>query len=265
MKIIVDNREKQLHKVLIALQKGYTEQPIPIDVQVLPLGDVILCDDDGSELIIYERKSLTDLAASISDGRYKEQSFRLHHVPTHNHNIVYLIEGVMDHYIPRNKRMSHRTLFSAMCSIHYYKGFSVFRSFDMMETAEYILQSAHKLLKGKGTKGFYNGGPTQPSDVQYSSVVKRVKKNNLTPENIGEVILSQIPGISTANSLAIMKAFGSLYQLMCCLNEDPNCLQDITYTTKNGQQRRVSQTCINSIVTYLLYQKESIIKINTNT
>ena len=41
------------------------------------LGDVIICDDDGSERMIIERKTLNDLAASIKDGRYEEQGYRL--------------------------------------------------------------------------------------------------------------------------------------------------------------------------------------------
>ena len=45
------------------------------------------------KLLIIERKSLNDLASSIKDGRYAEQSFRLSNIEHHNHNIVYLIEG----------------------------------------------------------------------------------------------------------------------------------------------------------------------------
>lgn len=152
-----------------------------------------------------------------------------------------------------------------MCTIHYYKGFSVFRTFDIMETGDYILHTGCKLIREKETKGFYNGGLTHPKESNYCSVVKRVKKNNLTPENIGEVILSQIPGISTANSLAIMNKFGSLYKLMFALKEDVNCLQHITYTTKTGKSRRISQKCIESVVNYLLYQKEQIINVDTTT
>ena len=44
----------------------------------LPLGDIILHDPtQGRDIVIFERKTLSDLAASIRDGRYKEQSFRL--------------------------------------------------------------------------------------------------------------------------------------------------------------------------------------------
>ena len=43
----------------------------------LPLGDIILHDPrqgQQKDIVIFERKTLADLAASIRDGRYKEQS-----------------------------------------------------------------------------------------------------------------------------------------------------------------------------------------------
>ena len=107
-------------------------------------------------------------------------------------------------------------------------------------------------------------GVNQPN-VNYSSVVKRVKKANLRPDNIGEVILSQIPGISTATSLAVMNKFGSLYQLMIELKKDSNCLNTLTYETKNKQRRHISRKSIESIINYLLYQKEEIISVDTQT
>ena len=101
MKLRLDVRERQLSKVLQALQK--TEK-ISYETYLvnLPLGDVIICDDDDNELLIIERKSLHDLASSIVDGRYKEQSLRLHHEELSNHNIMYVVEGKMDDFIQRN-------------------------------------------------------------------------------------------------------------------------------------------------------------------
>ena len=48
---------------------------LEIVIDTLPLGDVILCENNTEKLII-ERKSLGDLASSIKDGRYEEQSYR---------------------------------------------------------------------------------------------------------------------------------------------------------------------------------------------
>ena len=90
MKIKVDIREKKLIPLLKALNKDYNYD-IEIIVERLDLGDIIVTNDSNDELLIIERKSLNDLAASIRDGRYAEQSFRLTNESLHNHNIVYLI------------------------------------------------------------------------------------------------------------------------------------------------------------------------------
>ena len=78
-------------KNYIEIIPSYKE--LEIVVESLPLGDVIICGNNKEEKILIERKSLSDLAASIKDGRYEEQSYRLNGSPYHNHNIIYLIEG----------------------------------------------------------------------------------------------------------------------------------------------------------------------------
>ena len=76
MKIQVDVREKKLIPLIKALNNDYGYN-IEIESKQLDLGDLIVCDDDNNELLIIERKTLTDLASSIRDGRYSEQSYRL--------------------------------------------------------------------------------------------------------------------------------------------------------------------------------------------
>ena len=65
----------------------------------------------------------------------------------------------------------------------------------------------------------------------YTNVLanKRIKKNNVTPENIGEIMLSQIPGISTNVAIAIMKKFGTIQNLIETLKKDTSTstLKDI--------------------------------------
>ena len=46
------------------------------------------------------------------------------------------------------------------------------------------------------------------------------------------------------------------------LNNDPKCLDGMTYETKNKENRRISKTSIRNIVQYLLYQKSNIIKVD---
>ena len=42
------------------------------------------------------------------------------------------------------------------------------------------------------------------------------------------------------------------------------CLDNLTFKTNKGNDRRISKTSIRNIVQYLLYQKSNIIKIDTN-
>ena len=260
MKIVIDNREHTLIKLIKALNNDY-DYNLQIEVEKLDLGDVSIQDDNGEELLLIERKNLADLASSIRDGRYSEQSYRLNGMAIHNHNIVYLIEGSVSRYNGKYTKIKPETLYVTMFCIQYYKGFSVFRTFDITETAEYILRTVDKMRREKSKYGYYHTNFVSKPKT-YTNVVKKVKKDNVTPENIGSVILSQIPGISAKTSLVIMNKFGSLLNLLKALEEDRSCLDKLTYKTSSGQERRISNKSIKSIIEYLLYQKSAVIKID---
>ena len=261
MKLKIDLREKRLIKLIEAYKTQFGFTKIDIEIENLPLGDVIICDKNGNEKIIVERKSLNDLASSIKDGRYVEQSHRLTNNPIHNHNIIYLIEGNLSTWTNKYKVQAN-TLHSAIFSLNYYKGFSVIKTHDITETAEYILRMCDKLNREKKKVSYYESGEKIPK--KYCEVVKKVKKDNITPENIGEIILSQIPGVSAHTSQIIMNKYGSLYNLLCDLDTNQKCLDDLSYVTDSGITRRISKTSIRNIVQYLLYQKSNVIVIDTN-
>ena len=74
MLIKLDYRETDLKIACVqALLQGKYAETITLSDENLPIGDIIIYDDDGTEKVIIERKSLNDLAASIGDGRYDEQ------------------------------------------------------------------------------------------------------------------------------------------------------------------------------------------------
>ena len=207
----------------------------------LPLGDIILHDPGQGrqkDIVIFERKTLNDLAASIQDGRYKEQSFRLIETATatgfHPHNIVYIIEGDLAHYEAKrnkNNRITKTALQSAMVSLMYYKGFSVVRTMNLGETADFILHFADKVAKesAEGARPAYAHAHAQPehhteSDatthdtaaVAYSEVgTKKEKRDYITRENIGEIMLAQVPGVSAKMAAAILAKYsGSIYEFL---------------------------------------------------
>jgi hypothetical protein len=105
----------------------------------------------------------------------------------------------------------------------------------------------------------------EPKTVEkrYSEVVKKVKKENITLDNIGEIMLSQIPGVSSASAIYIMKKYCSIDNLIDCLRENSKCLDDIKTKTATGGERRISKTCVQNIISYLLQREENAIEVDT--
>lgn len=278
MKIRVDNREQELIKNIRELIVNIPLfKELEVQVENLPLGDVIISNNVEDKLII-ERKSINDLAASIKDGRYEEQSYRLNGLNHPNHNIIYLIEGDVNRINRfKDNKMEKLTLYSSIFSLNYYKGFSVIRSFSIDESAIFICNTANKLRKGEAEnkQPYYQNAQTilKPvsleeneknseeitcneeitgNDKDYVSVVKKIKKDNITPDNIGEIMLCQIPGISSITALAIMSKFKTFPNLISQIQENENCLKDISYTNSKNQVRKVNKTCLVNIVKFLL-------------
>jgi len=274
MIIKIDNRESELIrscKYILEICPSYKN--IQILVENLPVGDVILSKNNVDKIII-ERKNLQDLAASIKDGRYEEQSYRLNGLPIDNHNIFYLIEGDMNKFNVFKDRMEKMTLYSAMVSLNCYKGFSVLRSLNIDESALIICNMANKINKcdTEGKVMYYphqnskvneksehaenidnaeNANSEEDKQNNYCNVVKKVKKENITPENIGEIMLSQIPGVSSITAIAIMNRYKSISNLIAEFNENHDFLKDVSYTNAKGQIRKINKTAINNIIKYL--------------
>ena len=300
----VDYREKDLIALLQLMPSENNGESIKIKVDNLKIGDVAFVETDknenetGNELLLFERKSLNDLAASIKDGRYSEQSFRLDgYQPVPNHNIVYIIEGDISRY-RENKftRINKKTLLSSMFSILYYKGFSVARTMNVLETSELIWSWADKLereMTGGKKMPYYTPTPTPKSNelpneplalnstvvapVQielefrenevktndknaeesygYCNVlkVKKEKNANVTPENIGVIMLSTIPGISSKTAIAIMNEFKTISQLIKSFEQNPYCLNHVCIETGCGSKsRKITSICIENIRKYLM-------------
>ena len=318
--IKVDFREKDLIALLqLKMMNDAVNSNIKLKVDNLKIGDVSFIETDkneneiGDELLIFERKSLNDLASSIKDGRYAEQSFRLDgYSVVPNHNIVYLIEGDLSKYRENQfSRINKKTLLSSMFSILYYKGFSVVRTMNVVETCDLVWNWADKLEREmvrtnseSGSKkmpyyknditsstsssssnsdttvsenkenmqfhielnelqvqvpqdnnegGIDKGVAAQPYPYDYCGVlkVKKEKNANVTPENIGVIILSTIPGISSKTAIAIMNEFKTIGQLIKSFELNAHCLNHVCIET-NGKSRKITSTCIENIRKYLL-------------
>ena len=272
MLICLDCRERSL----IAACKSYIERNSNLENNIrlitenLPIGDIIIKDFNENEKLIIERKTINDLASSIRDNRYNEQSFRLSECNLHNHYIYYLIEGSLSS-LNTHSRVNRASLLSAMTSLSYFKGFSIHRTMNVNETAEWLIRTADKLRRETKTPYYRNTntnnhtGDHIGNDVSdsgennegkrresYSSVSKREKKNNITTENIGEIMLMQIPGVSVASAQCIMAKYGNIQRLIKILEDNPQELDTIVTMTKTGKERKLNKTTKNNIYEYLI-------------
>ncbi len=219
MNLCVDYREK----AILARMKAETKPLI--------LGDVCI-EKDGQEIVIIERKTVADLAASICDGRYQEQSFRLLESTLPPHRIVYVIEGSLD----VTQSITKKALMSAIMSLWFTKGFSVVQTASIDETVEFIEQLYEKTCK-------------EPSDPkEYVTTLKIKKKDKLTPETVDILMLSQIPSVSTVTAKALLQKYGTIYALTNALKENPDCLGTFTHGEKN---RKLAKNMIVTLKQFL--------------
>jgi ERCC4-type nuclease len=160
-----------------------------------------------------------------------------------------------------------------MTSLLYFKGFSVLRTSGLNETAEVLIHMGDKIDRNfmKGVLPWYLAPSTTSESLtesnintavsetekaeaepSYTGFVKKVKKENITPENMGEILLCQIPGISALYAQAILKSVGgysNLLQKLKATGFSPKEFDNITYDCK-GKPRRIPKTCGEEIARF---------------
>jgi ERCC4-type nuclease len=250
MKIIIDEREAALYDLCPKTER------ITIEKKVLNLGDIIFTSDDETSIyLVIERKSFRDLLASIKDGRYAEQSYRLTNCFPETHNIVYLLEGMFS-TLPREE--DKKLVISCMASLNYFKGFSVMRTVSIAETAQHIVYMAEKIDKeikdGKVAKYSNMAATVTPTAIatDYCGVVKASKKANITKDNIGQMILMQIPGISSITAIEIMRPFANFLEFTDKIRSDTTYLNSVIVEATAGKKRKLGSNIIKSINELLL-------------
>lgn len=248
MNLTIDSREAKLLDELTKLKAPESSlfKHINITTENLLLGDIQIQVHDNHKILI-ERKTVDDLLASIRDGRYDEQSYRLQSVS--DYKICYLIEGKI--------KSNHRVVFSSLLSLNYFKGFSVLRTDDIKETANMILFFMLKLEKEKSK--LQHSPVVPPTEDIYPSLIQKKKNDNITETNFAEIVLCQIPLVSHVYASAIMTRYNhDLNALLLAIKTDTTCLDNITHTNpKTNKERKISKTCVANILKFLGERKVS--------
>ena len=110
----------------------------------------------------------------------------------------------------------------------------------------------------------------QSEEKDYVHVVKKVKKENVTTNNIDEIMLSQVPGISSTIAIAIIRKFKSIKKIVETYDNfieenhsetiskelvSKELFNDIFYINSKGDRRKITKTSMNNLYQYLLENK----------
>lgn len=207
--ITVDTREQKLIEVLTSLQQ-------PFEIQQLELGDVIISNVEGDQILI-ERKSLNDLEQSIKDGRYNEQKCRL---KSSNKKFFYIIENY------KNFKNTTAICKGALLNSSIRDQITLLYSSSIEDTATIIIEFYNRFIKDPSK---YLEGGAPKSNYDESLCVFSKKGDNNSRSNVYLRQLSVIPGISYKKAKSIIEGSKteSLYELTKKIKEENYRLSSI--------------------------------------
>lgn len=172
----------------------------------LPVGDIWIGVDENTDIqengIMIERKSVSDLEASILDGRYREQRSRLIAYATEKKaHPVYIIEGTTDRM--GQVRLQEAALMKHLTRLALRYHITVFQTASIRETAELCLLLADQ----------WKSDPTtfaQPKTMTYIETRGKTRQENSDdPKVFATSVLQCCRGVSAAGAQAILAAFES--------------------------------------------------------
>ena len=178
--ITIDTREYKL----IELIKNTSSFTIPYEIKNLQLGDIIITPSKyADKSLIIERKCMTDMIASIKDGRYKEQKIRLQAEIVNNSNTLfcYLLEGMTnDLRLPNDKILLYGSIISSM----FRDKIPLIRTLSLSETLDMIIRLYERMNKNINDffslKKVINSNHTPEHNIQNNSNVNIIYNSNLS-------------------------------------------------------------------------------------
>lgn len=244
IELIIDTREQELIEKL---------KNIPFKIEQLDIGDILFRQNNEIVLII-ERKTVSDLKASICDGRNREQKARiLSNTPLSR--IMYIIEGSLDK--PLETKISGlpvSTLIGSLINTQLRDGIKVYKTSSISETVEFIRKLSEKLEKN--ISEYFTQEDHNISASEYSTKLKKNKKANMTPKVWFNAQLSLIPHITEKISEVVIAVYPSVSSLILKYEQTPvelreRLLSNLTYTIKDGKTRRVGDKMSSRIYNFL--------------
>lgn len=246
-----------------------TQLGVLFEVRRLKVGDfawIAKCRRTNDELVIpyiIERKRMDDLSASITDGRFHEQKFRLKQSGIEN--LMYIVES-----IDKNSRFSIPlpSLLQASVNCLIQDGFTVkyTRSHkDSMSYLSCVTKILIKIYKGKNLIGCKREHLTQINNLDSTTCLMEFKEFNKASSKqrtfkVSEMFirqLLQLKGISVDKAMAIVESYATPQLLITALQNCDKNGEQLLANIQVGNKKRQLGAVISKTV-YQLYMTNEL-------
>lgn len=200
--LILDVRERGLAAALTAQGTAFT-------LKALEVGDFLIQGLDGRPLLVVERKSHADFAASNRDGRYREQRARLMTVRGNGAAILYILEGSWSPALDRTYgSTSEKTLQRLTTRLLLRYGIPVLASASVPETARWATTMTAQLTEDPAVFEPEDGltAATASAIADYTATFSAVKKGNKDAASTAAAMLSAVPGLGSKKVESLLAA-----------------------------------------------------------
>lgn len=246
--LVVDYREAHIITEL-------TKKGVKYITENLDIGDYQI--RHGDDVIgIWERKTYADLAASVSDNRYREQKHRL--TTSDARWKGYIIEGTNPNPAKKYHSLQPGALESIKIGLTCRDEFNVLYSTGLSHTViilEKLLKKLPEYLKDdRGTDALVD----KYHSALIQSSVSSVKKENLTPDNCYLAQLSQIPKMSFNWAKVVKARWSNMGSLTTAISMDRFGTQ-ATLSELRVNDRRLGNVLAQRICDFLVPEPKKVV------
>lgn len=249
MIVKIDNRENKLKEGLFTI---LDKEGISSTFENLSCGDFIIEVGD-SPLVVFERKTLADLLASIKDGRYKIQKDKLKSQHPQS-KIVFIIEGNLcfgKTMFPFTET-DQKSIITSIINTQLRSGIQIMQTKSLEETCALICEVAKRIQK-EPQKYILENINEETTETKYAyvpntSLCKRVGSKS----DLFYAQMSQIPSISGKTAEALVKRFNDIsnfYHELSPLDEGEKL--KILKSIFVNDNRRLSKVTIDNIIRFM--------------
>lgn len=261
MQLLIDYREKWFITKALGIKKvnesesdNGTVTLNGIDMNCttanLEVGDFIIKDDTGNIILIIERKTIKDLCASITDGRFRQQKERLLESTNDPLKVMYIIEGRKGCNGGKGV-LSHTIIDGSILNLLFRHNFKVLWTENETDTLQNIT-----LLYKK-----YKNNDLNSNTTGTVAPTKLVPKGTKINENMFALQLSAIPGVSYAAAIELSKMYRSMKELVDAYNSKETIQEKETMLSvfQVSEKRKLGNALAKKIYTCICGSQETVV------